>query len=165
MGRFVKFSCAAGLLAVALVACSKSTTSTTTTASVAPAASNRAPASSSARAPKIAMNGAQATAGAKVFATNCSSCHQASGAGIAGTFPPLAGNPVVVGDPRQVIHIVKYGMTGSVAVLGHSYNGVMPVWSTQLSATDIASAITYIRSAWGNNASAVSEADVKAVKQ
>lgn len=165
MKRFVKFSCVVGVLAVAIVACSKSTTSSTTTStSVAPAASSLAPASSGAMASNAATNGAQATAGAKVFATNCSSCHQASGAGIPGTFPALAGNPVVVGDAQRVIHIVKFGLTGSITAEGDTYNGVMPAWGTQLSNADIASAITYIRSAWGNNASAVSAADVKAAK-
>ena len=83
--------------------------------------------------------------------------------GIEGTFPPLAKNPVVVGDPTKVIHILKYGLNGKIAVNGHSYNGMMPAWAQQLSDADIASTITFIRSAWGNKASPVTEAQVKAV--
>jgi mono/diheme cytochrome c family protein len=110
-------------------------------------------------------NGASASDGAKVYQTNCSSCHQANGQGVEGTFPPLAGNPVVTGDPKQVIHIVKYGLNGSIQVSGHTFNGMMPAWGQQLSNADVAAVITYIRSSWGNSAPAVSESDVAGVSQ
>jgi mono/diheme cytochrome c family protein len=97
-----------------------------------------------------------------VYAANCSSCHQANGQGVAGAFPPLAGNAIVNGDATKVIHIVKYGLTGPVQVAGKSYNGQMPAWSPQISDGDIASVITYIRSSWGNKASAVTAAQVTA---
>ncbi|MHB8147432.1 MAG: c-type cytochrome [Vulcanimicrobiaceae bacterium] len=98
-----------------------------------------------------------------MYQTNCSSCHQANGQGVPDTFPPLAGNAAVVGNATTVIHIVKYGLSGKISVNGHAYNGMMPAWGQQLSNADIAAAITYVRSAWGNKASAVTEADVKAV--
>jgi mono/diheme cytochrome c family protein len=41
---------------------------------------------------------------------------------------------------------------------------MMPSWKGQLSAGDIAAVATYIRSAWGNKAGPVTEADVAAVK-
>ena len=111
----------------------------------------------------VAANGAASSDGAKVYQTNCSSCHQANGQGVPGTFPPLAGNPVVTGDAAKVIHIVKFGLTGKVDVKGTSYNGMMPAWGQQLSNGDIASVITYIRSSWGNSAGPVTESAVAAV--
>ncbi len=78
-----------------------------------------------------------------------------------GTFPPLANNPVVTGDPSKVISIVKNGLTGAIQVNGQTYNGQMPAWKSQLSAADIADVITYIRSSLGNNhASPVTAAQV-----
>ena len=56
--------------------------------------------------------------GAKVFASNCASCHGAQGQGLPGTFPPLANNPVVTGDPNKVIGIVLNGLHGSISVNG-----------------------------------------------
>ena len=88
-----------------------------------------------------------------------------SGQGVPGTFPPLAGNDTVNGDASKVIHIVKFGLTGKIDVGGTTYNGMMPAWGQQMSNDDIAKAITYIRSSWGNKASAVTEADVAAAKQ
>ena len=125
--------------------------------------------SSSASAAPVATAGAMGAAapaadGAKVYDTNCSSCHGAMGQGSPGAFPPLAGNPVVVGDAGKVIHIVKGGLTGSVTVKGHTYNGTMPAWGTQLSNGAIAAAITFVRSSWGNKAAAVTEAQVAAAK-
>ena len=149
-------------LVISIAACTKSSdTSTTTTTTTTATDTSAAAASPSAGA--VAMNGASASDGAKVYQTNCSSCHQATGAGIEGTFPPLAGNAVVTGDPAKLIHIVKYGLTGKIDVAGHSYNGMMPDWAKTISDADTAAALTYIRSSWGNKASAISEAQVKAV--
>jgi mono/diheme cytochrome c family protein len=100
-----------------------------------------------------------------VYVTNCASCHQANGKGLTGSFPPLAGNPTVTGNPKKVIHIVKYGLTGKVMVGPDSFNGIMPPWGSQLSDAAIANVITYVRSSWGNKASAVDASEVGAVNK
>ena len=103
--------------------------------------------------------------GAKVFSTNCSSCHGAQGQGLPGSFPPLANNPVVTGDPNKVIGIVLTGLHETITVNGQTYNGVMPPWKGTLSNKDIADVISYIRGSLGNNhAAAVTEAQVKSYK-
>jgi len=121
---------------------------------------NSAPAVSSdqvaaARAP-VAMSGAQ------LFAAKCSNCHQSSGQGT-DAYPPLAGNPVVTtADPSAMIAVIANGRTGPLTVNGKTYNGQMPTWKGRLSNADIASVATYVRSVWGNNASAVTEQEVAA---
>jgi ubiquinol-cytochrome c reductase cytochrome b subunit len=113
----------------------------------------------------VGQSGTASAAGAKVFSTNCSSCHGANGQGSPGAFPPLANNPVVTGDPHKVIGIVLNGLHGSITVAGQTYNGQMPPWKSALSNGDVASVITYIRGSLGNNhASAVTEAQVKNYK-
>ncbi|MBV8723420.1 MAG: cytochrome c [Candidatus Eremiobacteraeota bacterium] len=159
---------AAGLVALLAVSgCSQSSsTATSTTTESSAASASEAPATS---APTTASNamaaGAPAGDGAKVYQTNCSSCHQTNGQGTPGAFPPLAGNSVVTGDPVKLVHIVKYGLSGAIEVSGHSFNGMMPSWGAQLSNADIAAALTYVRSSWGNKASAVTEAQVAAVSK
>ncbi len=181
MGRFTKIGILSLAALVALGACSKgsqsSTTTTTTTdqgTSAAPAGTPGAASSANAMtngaspgaAGTVAAGGAaSASDGAKVYQTNCSSCHQANGQGVAGTFPPLAANPVVTGDATKVIHIVKYGLNGKIEVKGTSYNGMMPAWGQQLSNGDIAAVVTYIRNSWGNKASAVTESQVAGVSK
>jgi ubiquinol-cytochrome c reductase cytochrome b subunit len=104
-----------------------------------------------------------AAAGATVFGANCAGCHGAAGAGQPPVFPPLANNPYVTGDAKEVIHTLNYGLNGSIKVGSTTYNGQMPAWKGNLTDQQIADVITYIRSSWGNKGSAVSAADVKAV--
>ncbi len=84
------------------------------------------------------------------FLETCAACHQPSGQGIKGAFPALAGDAFVVGDPQAVTATVLNGRGG------------MPAWKVDLNDSQIAAAITYIRSAWGNKASPVTEAMVAA---
>jgi mono/diheme cytochrome c family protein len=143
----MRYACGLALLLIA-AACAKG--------------SNDASASASASAE--AANPASASDGAVIYIANCSSCHQADGAGVSGAFPPLAGNPVVTGNPVAVIAIVKNGLDGKVVVNGHAYSGIMPRWGGVLSDEQIAATITYIRSSWHNRAAGVSVAEVRGVK-
>ncbi len=127
--------------------------------------SEEASTASSGAAPGASNSGPTNANGAKVFASNCASCHGAQGQGMPGAFPPLANNPVVIGDPNKVIGIVTGGLHGQISVGGMSYNGQMPAWKGQLSNKDMADVITYIRAGLGSNhASAVTEAQVSGYK-
>lgn len=101
--------------------------------------------------------------GRRIF-NNCVSCHQSSGEGVAGKYPPLDGTRWVLGDDRILSRILLRGLRGPIEVLGEEYNGEMPAWN-QFSDRDIAAVLTYIRSSWGNDAPAVSEATVAAVRE
>jgi mono/diheme cytochrome c family protein len=83
---------------------------------------------------------------------------------VPGAFPPLAGNPVVTGNPIATIAIVKNGLDGRVVVNGQAYSGIMPRWKGVLSDEQIASVLSYIRGSWKNQASGVSISQVQAVK-
>ncbi len=102
--------------------------------------------------------------GATVYAA-CAACHQQSGTGMAGAWPPLAGSEWLVNNPEVPIRIVLNGMHGAITVKGESYNNVMQAWRDQLSDDKIAAVLTYARSSWGNNASAVTTEQVAAVRE
>lgn len=96
----------------------------------------------------------------------CGACHQPNGMGTAGVFPPLANSEwVVEKDPARVVRIILDGVTGPIQVGGTAYNSQMPGWRAQLTEEEIAQVATYIRKAWGNNASAVTKEQVAAIKQ
>lgn len=99
-----------------------------------------------------AQAGAEALDGKKIFAANCAACHQATGLGIPGAFPALKGNKFVQGDPALVIATVLKGRGG------------MPTFAESLDDANLAAVISYVRGGWGNTASPVTEADVKAVR-
>ena len=111
----------------------------------------------------VAMPAQQAKTGEQVYAT-CTACHMADGAGMPGLFPPLAGSEWVTGRPELPIAIVLHGMQGEVTVKGMKYSGVMTPWAAMYSDAEIANVVTYIRAKFGNSASAVTSAQVSAVR-
>jgi mono/diheme cytochrome c family protein len=98
---------------------------------------------------------AAAVNGQAVFESRCAACHQASGQGLPGAFPPLAGSEYVLGEEERVIRIVLHGLQGPVTVRGQTFNGAMPTWASVLSDAEIAAVLSYVRSAWGNGAEAI----------
>lgn len=102
--------------------------------------------------------------GGATYAQICQSCHQATGMGVEGTFPPLKGSNWLLGDPGVPVSIVLAGLQGEITVGGKPFNGVMQAWS-MLSDDDIAGVLTYARSQWGNAAAAVTPAQVKAIRE
>lgn len=109
----------------------------------------------------FAKNPGSSSDGATVYLTNCSSCHGADGRGLEGMFPPLAHNAVVTGAPRGAIEIVENGLQRRIVVNGATYDGDMPAWKGAISDDQIASVVTYIRSAWGNRASGVTLGEIR----
>ncbi len=80
--------------------------------------------------------------GERVYAANCSSCHQKEGQGIPGMFPPIAGSDIVNGDIDKHISTVLNGVAGSP----------MQAFGSRLSDVDLAAVITFQRNAFGNQA-------------
>lgn len=107
----------------------------------------------------IAVGGAPVpgalVSGASVYSNRCAACHQATGLGLPGAFPPLAGSEYVLGEEERVVRIVLHGLMGPVTVQGQAFNGAMPAWVDQMSDGEIAAVLTYIRSSWGNGAEAI----------
>jgi cytochrome c oxidase subunit II len=98
------------------------------------------------------------TKGEAVYKANCVSCHQATGLGVAGAFPALDGDKIVLGAKADQINVLLNGQG----------NGKMPAWKS-LSDVEIASVITYTRQAWGNAGKGtdpvVQPVDVKAARK
>lgn len=107
-----------------------------------------------------AANKPVASSGADLYVAKCATCHQANGQGTS-AFPPLAGNAdVITTDPKSMIATIVNGRSGQLVVAGTTFNGKMPTWKGQLSNADIAAIATYVRGAWGNAASGVTEQQV-----
>ncbi len=89
--------------------------------------------------------------GKQLFTANCVACHQATGKGLPGVFPPLDGSEWADGDPRVVVNILLHGVTGDLEVEGTVYKGAMPSFA-HLSDGELAAVVTYVRSSWTNKA-------------
>ncbi len=96
--------------------------------------------------------------GKRVYEQNCMACHQSSGTGIPGAFPPLAGSDYLLTDKERAIKVVMNGLTGKIMVNGTEYNGVMP--AVRLNDEQIANVLTYVLNNWGNEAGEVTPGQV-----
>lgn len=102
--------------------------------------------------------------GKVVYEQVCVACHQGTGLGVAGAFPPLDGSEWVAMDGRIPASIVLHGLMGEIEVKGTVYNGAMPAFGEQLSDEEIAAVVTYVRGAWSNDAPAVTVEEVRAAR-
>ncbi|MEO9148234.1 MAG: cytochrome c [Burkholderiaceae bacterium] len=105
------------------------------------------------------LRGAAPAAGGKadgkqIFTANCVACHQATGKGLPGVFPPLDGSEWADGDPRVVVNILLHGITGEIEVEGTTYKGAMPAFG-HLTDAELAAVATYVRSSWSNKGGAI----------
>jgi cytochrome c oxidase subunit II len=92
---------------------------------------------------------APAATGEKVYNTQCAACHQANGQGMPPSFPALVGSKVANGPAdAHILHALKG-------------KNLMPPFA-HLSDADLAAAITYERTSWGNKGGKVTADQVKA---
>jgi cytochrome c6 len=103
-------------------------------------------------APTLAAAPDAALDPARVFSDNCAACHQEDGKGIEGAFPALAGDKFILGGTEQPIKVVLEGRGG------------MPTFKADLTDAQIAAALTYARTSWGNSASPVTPNAVAAIR-
>ncbi|MDE2159393.1 MAG: cytochrome c [Burkholderiales bacterium] len=97
-------------------------------------------------------------AGAAIYTRRCADCHGAGGQGVAGVYPPLAGNPtVLLKSVRNLVQVLRHGGFAP-ATAGNPRPYSMPPQS--LGSADTAALLSYLRRSWGNRAPAVSELEV-----
>ncbi len=112
--------------------------------------------------------------GGKIFNANCAVCHQTSGVGNpANGCPPLVGSDWATGGgPNRIIRLVLNGGIGPITVKSQAFPGgqqypgttpMTPFHTPALSDYQIAAALSYVRSAWGNKASVVMPDQVKKI--
>ncbi len=96
---------------------------------------------------------------------NCARYHRSDGAGVTMKFPRLAGNPAVLADqPESLVRL----LLESGHALSTDYGPPpkqMPAFGKKLTDTEIVRVLTFVRSAWGNDAPAVTTRDVERVRK
>ncbi len=94
----------------------------------------------------------------------CGACHGQSGEGTAAA-PPLAGSEWVTGPVENLVRIQLRGLQGPIKVKGKEYNLAAGMTALAYQTDDqIAAVLTYVRNSFGNSASAVTPAQVSALR-
>ena len=101
--------------------------------------------------------------GNELYKKYCLTCHQANGTGVPRMNPPLIKTTYVTGDKKKLIKWVLQGSVENIPIDGQTYSNNMPA-QAYLKDQEIADILTYIRSSFGNKATAVTAAEVKTVR-
>ena len=130
-----------------------------------PAGSSQQPVAYNDATTAALRNGTTTVAGDAVYAGACASCHGLDAKGFTPYMPALVGNPVVLDhDPSSLINLMLNGSVPLVA--GGTPDAYrMPQFRQQLSDQDIADVVTFIRKGWGNEATAVTAAQVAKLRK
>jgi mono/diheme cytochrome c family protein len=97
--------------------------------------------------------------GKPLYMQTCVACHQPTGMGLPGAFPPLAKAEYVTGEARRMVAILAKGVQGALTVNGVVYNNVMmplelqfPIYKDNTKMADVAN---YVRNSFGNSSDVV----------
>ena len=92
--------------------------------------------------------------GKAVYMQTCIACHQPTGLGVPGAFPPLAGTEFTQGDARRMIAMTLKGVNPPLKVKEMTYAVPMPPLPTQfpmlVDDTKLADVINFVRNSFGN---------------
>ena len=104
--------------------------------------------------------------GEAFYKLNCATCHQPTGQGASGAYPPLVNSEWVLGSEKRLAGILLNGVHGPITVHGKkaSYSGLMQAWGPLLSDKQIAYILTYVRQAWGNSAPPITPDQIAAAR-
>ena len=114
--------------------------------------------------PRLANAGAPTPSvlksGQALYKDRCAACHGDAGEGAPHAYPPLAGNRTVLMDPPA--NLVRMVLEGGFlpATAGNPRPYGMPPFAPTLSNMEMAAVLSFVRSAWGNQAGAVTELEV-----
>ena len=101
---------------------------------------------------------ASAERGKAIFMQTCMACHQPTGMGIPGAFPPFDGSEYIQGDTKRLVALVIKGYMGPITVKGVNFNNILIAVDTQFPIlkenAKLADVLNYVRTAWSNKADA-----------
>ncbi|RMX02961.1 cytochrome c [Corticibacter populi] len=102
--------------------------------------------------------------GARLYLDNCAACHFVTGKGSPGIFPELQANSMVVGsEVSPLISVILHGASVP-STERRPMRLVMQGYADRMDDEEVAELANFLRTAWGNKASAITAADVGKVR-
>jgi len=114
------------------------------------------------RSAETPVSQAQTGRGKLIYLQNCVLCHQSSGQGSPGVFPPLARSDFLMSDKKRSILALVQGLSGKIEVNGTTFNGAMP--PALLDDQKVAEVLTFVRNSFGNSGDPVTADEVKTIR-
>jgi mono/diheme cytochrome c family protein len=109
------------------------------------------------------ISSARMESGRKVYQKSCEGCHMDNGGGVPNMNAPLIGSVYVSGDKEKLISIVLKGSAAFADDSDRPYKNLMGPMSN-LTDTEIADVLTYLRNNFNNKGPAISAAEVQSVR-
>ncbi len=100
--------------------------------------------------------------GAKIYKEKCAACHQLTGMGVVGAFPPLKGSDYLKANKKKALIRVLNGSNHEITVNGANYSIPMPYQVDNHE--DAVAVVNYVLNAWGNDYGTVTLEEAKDVK-
>lgn len=100
--------------------------------------------------------------GRALYMANCLICHQVTGLGTPGVFPPLAKSDYLQNERKRSLLTVLEGLSGPITVNSRKYNGTMP--PVNLNDEQVADVFTFVLNSWGNSGGSVTTNEVSEVR-
>ena len=99
-------------------------------------------------------------AGKRIYDKHCVDCHGASGSGLPTGYPPMDGNRALT--MKEAVNPIRVVLNGGFApgTAGNPRPYGMPPFGHVLNDLEVAQVVSYLRSAWSNNAPPVTSVDV-----
>ncbi len=95
---------------------------------------------------------------------NCFTCHQPTGVGVPGVFPPLAKSDFLLADKKRAIIQTIYGSKTPITVNGIKYPGSI-MTNVVMTDQEVMDVVNYTLNSWGNKGGKVTLDEVKAARK
>ncbi len=102
-----------------------------------------------------------APSGEDIYKNNCIACHQANGAGVPPSYPPLAKADYLADHGKAITMVIK-GSSSEIMVNSTKYSNMMP--AQQLSDEEVAAVLTYVYTNFGNTGAVITPEQVKEIR-
>ena len=104
-------------------------------------------------------------AGRKQFRKHCQDCHNYDGTGVPRRYQSLVRVPTIQArNPTTVLRVILEGQEPP-AISARPDDDPMPAFAEKMTDAEVADVATYLRNAWGNRAPAVSEREVRDLRE
>lgn len=98
--------------------------------------------------------------GKQIYDNKCFKCHQMTGMGLPGVFPPLKGSSFLkTASKKRLLEQVLKGSSETLTVNGMQYSTPMPAQVNNVK--DAIAVVNYVLNAWGNKYGHATAADAK----